>query len=113
MPQRIFAIGDVHGCLRQLDAILDALAPLQSDRIIFVGDLIDRGPDSAGVIKRVLQLRKSHSIAVIRGNHEQMMCVSGYECVQGWVFDVPGNKFGSRVAGGCGREGYSSAFERF
>ena len=53
---RTLAIGDIHGCLTQLDALLDAIAPTPDDHLIFLGDYIDRGPDSAGVIRRVLNL---------------------------------------------------------
>ncbi len=73
MPSRTFAIGDVHGCLSQLDALLTAIAPTSADHLIFLGDLIDRGPDSAGVLRRVRALFKTHHVTVIKGNHEQMM----------------------------------------
>jgi serine/threonine protein phosphatase 1 len=73
MPPRTFAIGDIHGCLQQFDALLDAIALTADDRLILLGDLIDRGPDSAGVLKRVRQLGKDRQVTVIQGNHEQMM----------------------------------------
>lgn len=73
MGSRNFAIGDIHGCLVQLDALLSAIAPTASDQIIFLGDLIDRGPDSAGVLRRVHALKNRFNVAVICGNHEQMM----------------------------------------
>jgi serine/threonine protein phosphatase 1 len=73
MPSRTLAIGDVHGCLAQLDALLSAIAPGLDDQIIFLGDLVDRGPDSAGVIRRVRALLKTHHVTIIKGNHEQMM----------------------------------------
>ncbi|HET6247116.1 MAG TPA: metallophosphoesterase family protein [Tepidisphaeraceae bacterium] len=72
-PPRTLVIGDVHGCLRQLDALLFSIAPTADDHLVFLGDLIDRGPDSAGVMKTVLRLPVSHRVTVIKGNHEQMM----------------------------------------
>lgn len=68
MTSRTFAIGDVHGCRSQLDALLSAVAPAADDRLIFLGDLVDRGPDSKGVIAAVRRLSLTHSVtAVIYG----------------------------------------------
>ena len=52
------AIGNVHGCLRTLDALLDRLAPPSDVPLVFVGDYIDRGPNSPGVIDRLLRLEQ-------------------------------------------------------
>ncbi len=73
MSNRTLAIGDVHGCVAQLDALLDAIAPAANDRLIMLGDLIDRGPGSAGVVRRLRRLSASHQVTIIKGNHEQMM----------------------------------------
>ncbi len=73
MPARTFAIGDIHGCLKQFDALLESIALTPRDHLILLGDLIDRGPESAGVIHRVQGLRLNHRVTVIMGNHEQMM----------------------------------------
>jgi serine/threonine protein phosphatase 1 len=73
LPARALVIGDIHGCAAQLDALLEGVVPSLDDHFVFLGDLIDRGPDSAGVIKRVLGLSKIAHVAVIMGNHEQMM----------------------------------------
>ena len=78
--QRIYAIGDVHGRLDLLDALLGAIeaddarrGPAQS-RIIFLGDLIDRGPDSAGVLERLRAYRPAFAIPhFILGNHEEIL----------------------------------------
>ncbi|HIG73851.1 MAG TPA: serine/threonine protein phosphatase [Bacteroidetes bacterium] len=75
----LYAIGDVHGCRATLDALLDALAPTPEDHLVFVGDYIDRGPDSAGVIERMIQLRRQSLAGTgprctfLRGNHDQML----------------------------------------
>jgi serine/threonine protein phosphatase 1 len=73
LANRIFAIGDVHGCLDQLDTLLQSLALKADDYLIMLGDLVDRGPKSAGVLGRVRSLSQTHRVIVIKGNHEQMM----------------------------------------
>lgn len=71
---RTLAIGDIHGCSAALDALLELVRPRPTDRLIFLGDYVDRGPDSAGVIARLIDLRWSMPHAVfLRGNHELMM----------------------------------------
>src|SRR5215470_13453186 len=73
----IYAIGDIHGQDAMLRAMLDVLAdvPLENDDIlIFIGDYIDRGPDSRGVLETLLALQKSQgNVVFLRGNHEQLM----------------------------------------
>jgi serine/threonine protein phosphatase 1 len=74
---RIYAIGDIHGLLDRLRSLLarcehDAAgAPM---RLVFVGDYIDRGPDSRGAIEHVmaLQERLADSVVALMGNHEAM-----------------------------------------
>ncbi len=66
----IIAIGDIHGCAKSLDELLERLSPAKDDHIVFVGDYIDRGPDSKGVIDRLLGLRETHQCTFLRGNHE-------------------------------------------
>jgi bis(5'-nucleosyl)-tetraphosphatase (symmetrical) len=63
---RTAVIGDVHGCLEELDELLARLAPRASDRLVFVGDLMDRGPDPVGVVRRVRAL----GAECVFGNHE-------------------------------------------
>jgi serine/threonine protein phosphatase 1 len=69
----LIAIGDIHGCADTLDLLLDRLAPNGEDHLVFIGDYIDRGPDSKGVIDRLLKLREEHSCTFLRGNHETFM----------------------------------------
>jgi serine/threonine protein phosphatase 1 len=71
---RLFAIGDIHGCADELEAILKAIAPAAGDTVVFVGDYVDRGPASRHVIDLALDLEKSHAESVfLKGNHEDMM----------------------------------------
>ena len=74
MPERTFVIGDIHGCAATLRRLVeDTLRPLPSDRIYLLGDLIDRGPNSKGVLDFIFELRESGLfIESIRGNHEEM-----------------------------------------
>lgn len=72
-PHRIWAIGDVHGCVAELDRLLDTVAPSADDELIFLGDYIDRGPHSAGVVQRLIRLaREVPGCVFLRGNHEDM-----------------------------------------
>ncbi len=66
-------IGDIHGCLRAFEALLAEVAPSPSDLIITLGDYVDRGPNSKGVIEKVLALRETHKIISLMGNHEIQM----------------------------------------
>lgn len=71
--ERLLAVGDIHGCLRQLAALLDQVAPTTADQVVFLGDYVDRGPDSAGVISTLIDFAKKFPATVfLRGNHEEM-----------------------------------------
>jgi serine/threonine protein phosphatase 1 len=76
MSGDIYVIGDIHGCLAPLKRLLENLEPdLHEDRLVFVGDYIDRGPDSRGVVDYILGLRARYpadNIICLRGNHEVM-----------------------------------------
>ncbi|GJE54714.1 MULTISPECIES: metallophosphoesterase family protein [Methylobacterium] len=73
-----YAIGDIHGCADLLDALLekiDAHAACRARKLVFLGDYIDRGPDSARVIEtlRKLQWREEEAVVCLMGNHEAML----------------------------------------
>ena len=55
MPRTI-AIGDIHGCLPALETLLAAIRPQPVDTLVLLGDYVDRGPDSRGMIQRLLKL---------------------------------------------------------
>lgn len=63
---RTIFCGDVHGCLDELDELMKTLEIRQSDRVIMVGDMIDRGPDPVGVVRRV----RENGWESVLGNHE-------------------------------------------
>lgn len=76
---RIYAIGDVHGCAQLLASCHNAIRndvstnPIAHHSIVHIGDYVDRGPDSAGVIARLADLSADPDIVCLRGNHDQMM----------------------------------------
>lgn len=70
--KRTFVIGDVHGCLAELTLLVEKLAPVPGDVFVFLGDLVDKGPDSIGVIRYVRDLlTRFHGSLSIGGNHEE------------------------------------------
>ena len=74
MDGKIYAIGDIHGCLDALNRLLEKIRPDPArDRLVFLGDYINRGPDSKGVIERLIGIKKNHPLTVfLKGNHEVM-----------------------------------------
>ncbi len=66
----IYVIGDIHGCLDPLRRLMAQLRPSEADEVIFLGDYVDRGPDSRGVIEYLLTLRGRYTF--LMGNHERM-----------------------------------------
>jgi serine/threonine protein phosphatase 1 len=71
---RTFVIGDIHGELSALETLLDRLPVAPDDTMVFLGDYVDRGPDSRGVIERVRAVAAAGAARVVtlRGNHEDM-----------------------------------------
>jgi len=71
---RLLAIGDIHGCLFQFNDLLKLVQPAAEDRVILLGDYVDRGPDTRGVLDRILELKRGGmDLVCLRGNHEIMM----------------------------------------
>ncbi|WP_423745195.1 metallophosphoesterase family protein (plasmid) [Haladaptatus sp. SPP-AMP-3] len=66
----VYVIGDVHGCRKTLDKLVGELAPSDDDLLVFVGDLVRRGPDSHGVVELV---RSSDNMLSVRGNNEEKL----------------------------------------
>ncbi len=89
---RTFVIGDIHGCVDELNYLLDAIAPTTDDTVCFLGDYIDRGPSPKAVIDRLLRLQTEGPTCVfLKGNHEDMLLdFMGY----------PGNRGVFYLAGG-------------
>ncbi len=80
--RRIYAVGDIHGRLDLFEAMIEAIErdeahgrPLRST-VILLGDLVDRGPDSAGVLARAREWQKARDLRILTGNHEEMFLES-------------------------------------
>jgi serine/threonine protein phosphatase 1 len=72
---RCYVIGDIHGCLEELQRLLESLPLDARDRVVFLGDYIDRGPNANGVIDYLLRLEgeREPSFTFLKGNHEDML----------------------------------------
>ncbi len=89
---RAYAIGDVHGCLDQLQQLIgfcEEDAGPDKSTFIFLGDYIDRGPDSRGVIDLLMDLQKwsPDEVICLKGNHEDLLLASleGEDAEQHWI----------------------------
>ncbi len=67
--EQFIAVGDIHGCPEQLEEILEKASVYPDHKLVFLGDYIDRGPDSEAVIDRIRHL----DAIFIFGNHEDML----------------------------------------
>ena len=70
---RTIAIGDIHGCAQALARLIEAIQPGPQDEIVTLGDTIDGGPDSRGVLDQLLALSGRCRLVPLMGNHEQML----------------------------------------
>lgn len=84
MDNNVYIIGDVHGCYKTLCALIEQLPEKYNSKICFVGDLIDRGPNS----KDVIELVKKHNYDCVLGNHEE-----------GYIYEIDKIQDGLKV--GC------------
>ena len=73
MSGRTIAIGDIHGCARALNGLLEAIAPTSDDTLVALGDYVDRGEESREVLERLLRLESTCRLVPLIGNHELMM----------------------------------------
>lgn len=71
--KKIYAITDVHGCYNELVLLLAKLTITPNTLIIFMGDYVDRGPQSKEVIDLIISLREQCCVVTLKGNHEDMM----------------------------------------
>lgn len=75
---RVYAVGDIHGCVTELDQLMDLIKRDRENwngkaHLVFVGDYVDRGPDSKGVVDRMLAPPDGFEISYLRGNHDQTL----------------------------------------
>jgi serine/threonine protein phosphatase 1 len=104
-PGRLIAIGDVHGCVHALDALLEAILPTHDDTLVFLGDLVDQGRDSRDVLDRVITLQHLCHVVLIKGNHEEMMLAAReneaalrYWEVCGGIATLSSYRYGGKLA---------------
>jgi serine/threonine protein phosphatase 1 len=76
MPRTI-AIGDIHGCALALRKLLEVVAPQPDDTLVPLGDYVDRGIDSRGVIDQLIALADRCRLVPLLGNHEEMLLGAG------------------------------------
>jgi serine/threonine protein phosphatase 1 len=91
-----YVIGDIHGCVDELRHLVEALPLARGDRLVFLGDYIDRGPDSRGVVSFLIELQKFYREVewiFLKGNHEDMLLsYLGLNGQHGDMFLVNGGK---------------------
>ena len=73
MPERTIAIGDIHGCSAAFRSLIQAISPQPQDTLVTLGDYVDRGPDSRGVLDLLLKVEKTCRLVPLLGNHELMV----------------------------------------
>lgn len=95
-PERLYIIGDIHGCRKELSVLLEHLLAQEkvtsADMFIFIGDYIDRGPDAKGVVELLINIKQEFSkVFFLRGNHEDMLLdFLGFDGNLGEVFIANG-----------------------
>lgn len=89
MNNRIYAIGDIHGCFNSLKELIENKILLRKeDKLIFLGDYIDRGPDSKKVLDYIIELQNNdYDIVTLLGNHESMLVDAYYNesAISKWI----------------------------
>lgn len=81
MSGRLIALGDTHGCLDALRGLLDLVRPQPADRVVTLGDYVDRGSDSRGVVEELMGLAGRCRLIPLLGNHDEMLL----EIRHGWT----------------------------
>lgn len=84
---RLIAIGDIHGYRAALETLLNEIQPDAEDILVTLGDYVDRGPDSMGVIDLLIQWGRKTQLVALIGNHEEMMLnvIEGEQSHHGWL----------------------------
>jgi serine/threonine protein phosphatase 1 len=93
MGMRFFVVGDIHACPQELETLLHSLALQPEDRVVFLGDYVDRGPDARAVVDLLLGMKASGvcQLTFLKGNHEDMFLdFLGYPGRYGEAFLVNG-----------------------
>jgi serine/threonine protein phosphatase 1 len=93
MANRLFAIGDIHGCNLALRTLIEAIEPGPDDTIVVVGDVIDWGPDSRDCVQQLIDLSGRCRVVPILGNHEELMlqALDSDSALRSWL-DLGGDR---------------------
>jgi len=108
--RRTIAIGDIHGYSAALDGLLAAIAPQADDVIVALGDFVGRGPDSPGVLDRLIRLAGRCRLVPILGNHDEMfleICEGKEDLMPDWLLfggDTTYRSYGREVPDGVPAE---------
>jgi len=84
---RLLAMGDIHGCTIAFDRLIEAVHLKAGDQLVTLGDYVDRGPDSKGIIERLLKIHATGLLIPLRGNHDYMMleACNGFMQQMDWI----------------------------
>ena len=77
MSGRVITVGDIHGHARALTALVELLRITPEDTLVTLGDYVDRGPDTKGVLDHLIELQSRCQLITLMGNHEEMMLGAG------------------------------------
>jgi serine/threonine protein phosphatase 1 len=85
---RLIAIGDIHGHSKTLSQVLRKIAPSLEDTIVCLGDCVNRGPDTQGVLDQLIDLERKCRLVCILGNHEEVMldCRHDSRSIDRWMY---------------------------
>jgi len=81
--ERLLAIGDIHGCLAALETLAAAVPISDDDMLVTLGDYVDRGPDSRGVVEWLIERLRAERLIPLLGNHEVVMLAA--RSASGWL----------------------------
>lgn len=98
---RRFAIGDIHGCSKALRTVIETIDPQPEDELVFLGDYVDRGPDSRNVVDQIIEVGGRCNIVPLRGNHEIMMMGVAIGGLDDTVWLANGGRATVTSYGGC------------
>ena len=93
VKSRTIAIGDIHGHFKALVGLIDLINPQSEDKLVFLDDYINRGPDSKGVLQFIIDIKQRCNVVCIMGNHEEMM-INAYSdpSTMGWFLENGGHE---------------------
>lgn len=70
---RLFAISDIHGCYDEFQEIIEAIELKKEDKLVILGDSVDRGDKSFDVVMKLREMKKDRNVIILKGNHEDMI----------------------------------------